>query len=149
MKLFACIFSLNLFIFLPAQAEITAMQPEIRLGIGERPGVMFATLHNKGSATRLILAKSPSFERIELHTHRKMLNSTMRMVQVDDFAVPADGILTLKPGGNHLMLLGYKGQKGEKVSVKLQFADGRAVTVSATPLQRNMAGGKKLQHHSH
>tara|TARA_B100000925_G_scaffold244127_1_gene193893 strand:+ start:153 stop:602 length:450 start_codon:yes stop_codon:yes gene_type:complete len=149
MKLFALVFTLNLFIFLPAQAEITAMQPEIRLGIGERPGVMFATLLNKGAATRLFSAKSPSFARIELHTHRKMPNGIMRMVQADDFAVPANGILTLKPGGHHLMLFGYQGQKGENVSVTLHFADKRAVTVLAPPLQRNIAGDKKLQHHSH
>ena len=34
----------------------------------------------------------------------------MRMVQVDDFAVPANNNLTLKPGGHHLMLFGFNGQ---------------------------------------
>ena len=149
MKFIATFFTLNMLIFLPARAEMTAMQPEIRLGIGERPGVMFAMLNNKGAATRLFSAKSPSFARIELHTHRIMPNGIMRMVQVDGFAVPADGNLFLKPGGHHLMLFGYKGQKGENITVTLEFSDGRAVTVAAAPSQRTRAGDKKLQHHSH
>ena len=62
------------------------MQPEIKLGIGERPGVMFAMLHNKGAATRLVSVASPAFERIELHTHRTTPNGMMRMVKVDDFS---------------------------------------------------------------
>ena len=31
----------------------------------------------------------------------------MRMVKVDDFAIPANGMLALKPGGHHLMLFGF------------------------------------------
>ena len=50
-----------------AGQKMMAMHPEIRLGIGERPGVMFAMLHNKGAATRLVSAASPAFARIERH----------------------------------------------------------------------------------
>ena len=33
---------------------IMAHAPSIKLGIGDRPGVLFVTLHNKSSATRLV-----------------------------------------------------------------------------------------------
>ena len=126
MKLMIANLTLSLLAFMPARAEMMAMQPEIRLGIGDRPGVMFAMLHNKGAATRLVSAESPAFARIELHTHRTTPNGMMRMEQVGDFAVPANGMLALKPGGHHLMLFGFNGQKGENVPVTLQFDDGQA-----------------------
>ena len=149
MKLLTAVFSSILFAFMPARAEIMAMQPEIRLGIGDRPGVMFATLHNKGAATRLVSVASPAFARIELHTHSTTPNGMMRMVQVDDFAVPANGLFALKPGGHHLMLFGFNGQKGKNVPVTLKFADGRAVTVTAAPSQRSKTGDKKMHNHEH
>ena len=149
MKLLTAVFSSILFAFMPARAEIMAMQPEIRLGIGDRPGVMFATLHNKGAATRLVSVASPAFARIELHTHRTTPNGMMRMVQVDDFTVPANGLFVLKPGGHHLMLFGFNGQKGKNVPVTLKFADGRAVTVTAAPSQRSKTGDKKMHNHGH
>ena len=149
MKLLTAVFTSTLFAFMPARAEMMAMQPEIRLGIGERPGVMFAMLHNKGAATRLVSAASPAFARIELHTHRTTPNGMMRMVKVDDFAIPANGMLVLKPGGHHLMLFGFNGQTGENVSVTLQFDDGRAVTVNVALSQRAKTSDKKMHQHGH
>ena len=149
MKLLTAVFTLTLFALMPARAEMMAMQPEIRLGISGRPGVMFAMLHNKGAATRLVSAASPAFTRIELHTHRTTPNGMMRMVQVDDFAIPANSMFALKPGGHHLMLFGFNGQKGENVLVTLKFADGRTVTVAATPSQRAKNGDTKMYHHGH
>ena len=128
----------------PVRAEIMAMQPNVKLGIGERPGVLFVTIHNKGAATRLISAKSDAFERIELHTHKKNPYGMMRMVKVDAFQVPANGMLALKPGGHHLMLFGFKGKKDDTVAVTLQFADGQTVSVRAAPSQRD-----KMHHHGH
>ena len=128
----------------PVRAEIMAMQPSIKLGIGDRPGVLFVTIHNKGAATRLISANSEAFERIELHTHKKNPYGMMRMVQVDAFQVPANGMLALKPGGHHLMLFGFKGAKDDTVAVTLQFAHGQTVNVRAAPSQRD-----KMHHHGH
>ena len=128
----------------PVRAEIMAMQPSLKLGIGDRPGVLFVTIHNKGAATRLISAKSEAFERIELHTHKKTPYGMMRMVQVEDFAVPAKGMLALKPGGHHLMLFGFTGAKDDTVAVTLQFADGQTVSVRAAPSQRD-----KMHPHGH
>ena len=133
---------------MPARAEIMAMQPNVKLGIGERPAVMFVMLHNKGAATRLVSAASPDFERIELHTHKKNPYGMMRMVQVDDFAVPANGMLALKPGGHHLMLFGFNGQKGENVAVDAEICRWRKRSVSAVPSQRAKSGDK-MHHHGH
>ena len=63
MKLLTAFFTLTLLACMPARAEMMAMHPEIRLGIGER-GVMFAMLHNKGAATSMVSAASPAFARV-------------------------------------------------------------------------------------
>lgn len=139
----------GLFFALPAKADMMAMKAKVKLGIGARPGVMFVTLHNKGAATRLISAASNAFARIELHTHQTDTNGMMRMVQVDGFSVPANGILALKPGGHHLMLFGFTGDKEGDVTVTLQFADGRTVPVKAKPSQRAKPKHKKMHHHAH
>lgn len=144
MRKLIVLFMASLLLSLPVRAEMMAMQPSIKLGIGDRPGVLFATIHNKGAATRLISADSDAFARIELHTHQTGANGMMRMVQVEDFAVPANGKLALKPGGHHLMLFGFQGKHGADVAVTLRFADGRTVRVSAAPSQRD-----KKHHHGH
>ncbi len=129
----------------PARAEmvspIMAEDAQIKLGIGERPAAMFVTLHNKGAATRLIGATSDAFARIELHSH-EMGGGMMRMVKVDDFAVPANGMLTLKPGGYHLMLFDFNADADAPVQVTLQFANGQTVETMATPSVRQ----KRMPH---
>lgn len=137
-----------LFLVSPAHAEIMGMQPRLKLGIGERPAVMFLTVHNKGAATQLIGAESDGFERIEIHTH-EMNGGMMRMVKRDYLPVPANGKLALKPGGHHLMLFGPKIGQAENVTVTLNFADGRTLNVSATPTKRAKPAADKMHHHGH
>lgn len=149
MKKFILFCFVSLLLAAPARAEIMAMQPNVKLGIGKRPAVMFVMLHNKGAATRLVSAASPDFERIELHTHKKNPHGMMRMVQVHDFALPANGMLALKPGGHHLMLFGFKGKKGGDVRIDLNFANGATLTVRAMASRREKAGHDKMHHHGH
>jgi periplasmic copper chaperone A len=144
---------------LPAHAEIMVHDAIVKLGIGERPGIMFAGFHNMGAATQMIAADSPSFERIELHTHTHDANGMMRMEKVDRFPLPAKGMLKLQPGGDHLMLFGFRGETGDEVTLTLRFADGRTATVSAVTQARQkksksmkMDGhhsGHKSGHHGH
>lgn len=149
MQKFTVFLAMSLLFVLPAQADIMAMKPEIKLGIGARPAVMFAMIHNKGAATRLVSAQSPDFERIELHTHQTDPNGTMRMVQVDDFQVPANAILALTSGGHHLMLFGFRGKKGEDVKIELNFANGETLTVRTRPSLRAKAVHDSMHHRPH
>ncbi len=149
-----CLFAAVMMITaLPAYAEIMVHDVTARLGIGDRPGVMFAMLHNKGAASAVVSAQSRSFERIELHTHQHGENGMMRMVKVDAFEIAANGMLKLQPGGDHLMLFGYRGASGDEVTVTLNFADGRTVDLSATMQARQknrhqMKMQNKMEDHS-
>jgi len=55
----------------------------------------------------------------------------MRMRPVAKLALPAGGVLAMKPGGYHIMLLNLKHalQAGEKVSVTLTFEHAAPLTL--------------------
>ena len=91
MKLLTAFFTLTLLACMPARAEMMAMQPKSDWALANAPGSCSPCCIIR-AATRLVSAASPAFARIELHTHRTTPNGMMRMVKVDDFAVPADGI---------------------------------------------------------
>lgn len=94
-----------------------------RVTIEGRPGAGYLVIHNMGGdADRLVSASSPMVERIELHTH-VMKDNVMKMRRVDGFDVPAGGQVKLEPGGNHLMLFGFKHhpKANDKLPVTLVF----------------------------
>ena len=83
----------------------------------------YAVVRNRGiDSDRLVSAASPIAERVELHqmTHD---GGIMRMRQIDGVLVPAKGVITLEPGGIHLMLINIKHplKVGESVPVTLRF----------------------------
>ena len=51
----------------------------------------------------------------------------MGMKSVDALVIPPHGKLVLAPGGNHLMVMGFKGplKVGEKLKLTLEFAPGQ------------------------
>lgn len=114
----------------PAHAEIMVANAMIKLGIGARPAAMHGTIMNHGDATALIGAESPAFHHIELHTHQTDNKGMMRMMQVPRYELAPHGTVKLAPGGDHLMLFGFRGKAGETVEVTLKFANGAAKTVT-------------------
>lgn len=98
------------------------------------PGQMaaggFMKIENKGKADQLISASSPVAGEVQLH-EMAMEGNVMKMRQVKDIAVPANGAVELKPGGLHLMFMNIKSPltAGETVPVKLKFAKAGEVEV--------------------
>ena len=99
-------------------AYIRAMPP------GQKVTALFMTMHNNSSDRRqLISASSPASDKVELHEHKK----------VEAIELPKNSVAELKPGGYHLMLIGLKKdlKVGEKVLVRLFFADGTLMDIQA------------------
>ena len=116
-----------------AQADgVSVEAPFARATAGPaKNGAAFLTVKNAGAeADRLIAAKSPVADRVELHTHLHE-NGVMKMRQVDAIDVPASGEATLEPGGNHVMLMGLKAplKEGETFPLTLVFEKAGEVTV--------------------
>lgn len=138
-------------VLLPANAGMMVSNAQIKLGIGERPAAMHGTVMNHNDeADKLIGVDSPDFERIELHTHDMDDAGLMRMRQISAYALPSHGKVTLKPGGDHLMLFGFTGKAGETVEVILRFENAAPLSVQVpTKARAKHKGHQKGHHHGH
>ena len=98
-----------------------------------RPGAVFLSIDNKGSADKLVAASSRLSQRVELHTHT-MDNGVMRMRPVEAIEVPANTITELKSGGYHIMMFDVKTmpEKGSPVPLTLTFENTGEVQIEAT-----------------
>ncbi len=97
---------------------------------GQQVAGGFLKIENKGAADQLLSASSPAAGEVQLH-EMAMEGNVMKMRQVKDIAVPANGVVQLKPGGYHLMFLNLKGPfvADQMVPVKLKFAKAGEVEV--------------------
>ncbi|MFH8617974.1 copper chaperone PCu(A)C [Streptomyces sp. NPDC017979] len=87
----------------------------------------FLTVRNAGGAAdRLTSVSSPLSDAVTIHESKGQ-----KMRKVDGFDVPADGELTLKRGGSHIMLdrLKQRPVKGDKVTVELRFEKSDPIRV--------------------
>jgi len=97
-------------------------------------GAIFLTITNAEAVEdRLISAACAAAEVVELHTHTKDDQGVMRMRPVPAITVPANGSAELKPGADHVMLIGLKKPlvAGEKLELTLTFANAGAIPVLA------------------
>ena len=97
---------------------------------GQPAAGAFMKIENSGTADQLVSASSPAAGEVQLH-QMSMEGNVMKMGQVKDIAVPANGSVDLKPGGYHIMLMNIKAplKVGETVPVKLKFAKAGEVEV--------------------
>ena len=112
-----------------AQGAITLEAPWTRAAGQGGQGAGFVTIRNAGAADRLLSASTPAAGRTELHTMLRD-GDIMRMRQVDAIAVPANGAVTLAPGGLHIMLIGLTRPLAVGESVPLTLVFERAGTVT-------------------
>lgn len=111
----------------------------------------FMSVENKtDKAVSILKATSKVSKVVELHTH-DMKDGVMKMYQVPEIKVPANGKTVLKPGGFHVMLIGlYNPLKvGENVTFTLELSNGETKTITA-PVKTVMGGMKhKMDHSKH
>ncbi len=102
----------------------------------------FLTIENRGTADRLIAARSDASERVEIH-RTTVENGVARMEPIPALPIPY-GATRLEPGGLHLMLVGTRRpfQIDERIVVMLTFENagdlpavlGVRSAVAATPM---------------
>lgn len=117
------------------QKDITVNDPIVLAGPpGQANTAGYATIHNASDKPcEIIGATSSIAAEVQLHTIEKV-QDRYKMVQVNTFAVPAQGDLVLAPGSNHFMFMGLKQalKPKETVEVTLKFKDGAEKKVMAT-----------------
>lgn len=97
-------------------------------------GAIFITIANGGNqADRLIAASSPAARVTELHTHI-MEDDVMKMRPVEAIDVAAGEEVLLKPGGNHIMLIGLTDPlvEGSTLPLELTFETAGTVMIDVT-----------------
>jgi len=105
--------------------------------------------NNSAKKITLIKASSNAANRVELHTHKNE-NGMMRMRQVPNIIIPANGETKLQLGGLHIMLMDLQQsiQKGQTISITLTFEDGSEKTIGV-PVKSMMMPKMDHSHHHH
>jgi periplasmic copper chaperone A len=115
----------------PTQLEISNAWAGATPGKSEN-GAAYVTIQSP-TADRLISASSPVAKKVEVHT-MSMEGSVMKMRPVAAFDIPAGQPVSLKPGGEHIMLMGLNQplREGQSFPLTLDFekAGPRTVTVA-------------------
>ncbi|AZQ40533.1 copper chaperone PCu(A)C [Streptomyces cyaneochromogenes] len=109
-----------------SQAELSISGAYIPQPVSDSMAAGFLTITNKGGSKDELTSITSDIGEVTAH---ETVDSSMREVKEVD--VPAHGQLVFKSGGSHLMFekLKRKPEEGEKVTVKLHFAESGTVTV--------------------
>jgi len=109
---------------------------------GAHNGAAYFTLMNHGDAAdRLIALSTPVAGKAELH-REEMTNGVMRMRPTGPLTLAPNGMIELKPGGVHVMLLELKQplKPGEHFPLTLTFEKAGTMTLEATVTKSPVAG---------
>lgn len=115
---------------------------------GQPTGAGYLRLDNRnGGADRLVAARSPACERVEMHA-MWMDNDIMRMRRQEAIELPAGAQVELKPAGMHLMLVGLKAplKAGDKFPLTLVFEKAGTVEVTMNVQAEAPGGGAAKEH---
>ncbi|KXF83181.1 copper chaperone PCu(A)C [Enterovibrio coralii] len=108
----------------------------------------FMEIKNSGKEDIYLVSASTSVAKtVELHNH-EMVDGLMKMRQVDNIKIPADGMTMLKPGGLHVMLFDLSSplKEGNTIPLQLTFSDQSSVDLEL-PIKRVMAHSKMKHGH--
>lgn len=139
-----------IFVTFNSQAKVMLMDGFVRALPASVPNsAAYVTLHNKGEYTELIAVKTDIAKEAQLHTLIEE-DGLVKMRQVANFALPANGMLTLAPSGDHIMLMGLNKSLvlNKKVNLTLIFENGESLPISLPVLAPKMHH-MESEHHLH
>ena len=102
----------------------------------------FMLIENHNSEEIALLSASTDAARVvELHK-MELEDGMMSMRKVDSINIPAGGMIELKPGGYHLMVIGLNKalKEGEDVKVTLRFSNDTRKTITVPVKKRSEEG---------
>ncbi len=114
---------------------------------GAPTGAAYVSLTNDGSEPiAVVAARSPWAERVEIHESQER-DGMWRMRKLDALEIPAEGSVTMAPGGAHLMLFGVAKSPivGDTLELELELSTGEFVPVTVTVRPMGATG----PHHHH
>ena len=125
----------------PSQLEVNNAWARATPGKADA-GVAYVTIQSP-TADRLVSASTPAAKTAQLHT-MSMQGTVMKMQSLPGLDIPAGQPVTLKPGGDHIMLMGLNQplRAGQTFPLTLDFekAGPRTVTVAVEKAGANGPG---------
>lgn len=120
---------------------------------GQPTGAAFLMIENVGKDADQLIGISVGTEiatRAELHT-MKHENGMMMMREVPGFTIAAGKTLALKPGGDHLMLIGIQKPlvEGQQIPATLIFEKAGKVSINLLVRKPSAPKGAMHEHHKH
>jgi len=115
----------------PAQLEVNNAWARATAGKADT-GVAYVAIQSP-TADRLVSLSTPAAKKAELHT-MSMQGMVMKMRPLSGLDIPAGQPVTLKPGGDHIMLMGLNQalRPGETFPLTLDFEKAGSRTVTVT-----------------
>jgi copper(I)-binding protein len=110
-------------------------------------GAAYLTIQSP-TADRVVSASTPVAKKAELHT-MSMQGNVMQMRPLSALDVPAGQPVTLKPGGEHIMLLGLTKplREGQTFPLTLDFEKAGPRTVTVAVEKPAASGPAAMTHH--
>jgi copper(I)-binding protein len=131
----------------PTQLEVDNAWAGATPGKAEN-GAAYVTITSP-TADRLVSASTPVAKKAELHT-MSMQGMVMKMRPISGVDIPAGQPVSLKPGGEHIMLMGLNQplREGQSFPLTLDFekAGPRTVTVTVEKVGARGPGPAAVQH---
>lgn len=93
----------------------------------------YVSLYNLGETPRtLVKVTAPTHKMTHLH-ESKETDGVSTMSMIHQIEIPAGGMLIMKPGGLHVMLMSAKSKitEGAMVPLTLEFANGEILNIDA------------------
>jgi copper(I)-binding protein len=115
----------------PAQLEVNNAWARATAGKADT-GVAYVAIQSP-TADRLVSLSTPAAKKAELHT-MSMQGMVMKMRPLSALDIPAGQPVTLKPGGDHIMLMGLNQplRAGQTFPLTLDFEKAGSRTVTVT-----------------
>jgi hypothetical protein len=131
----------------PTQLEVDHAWARATPGKADN-GAAYVTITSP-TADRLVSASTPVAKKAELHT-MSMQGMVMKMRPISGVDIPAGQPVSLKPGGEHIMLMGLNEplREGQSFPLALDFekAGPRTVTVTVEKAGANGPAPAAAQH---
>lgn len=149
-RLFSALFAVVAFTIPAIAGEIAVTNAWTRAMLpGAEVAGGFVTITNSGRTDdRLIAVSSPLAAKAELHS-MDLVDDVMTMRPIEGgLAIAAGSKIELKPGGNHLMLMGMDTplKEGERAEVTLTFEGAGDISVELMVMK---ADTKNMDHSGH
>ena len=109
-----------------------------------RPAAAYFTVTNKSDKSDVLAKVSSTLaDRVEIHLSTNE-GGVMKMTQAGHINIPANGTVSVKPGGYHLMLFGLKKKLavGDLLPLRLRFLHAGDINVMAKVMKMPMEMNK-------